>query len=119
MEGMDFTRVVLAAIRSERERQVAKWGEQSHPPGINQPGDAERCTAIREDTNYAAGNGTLTWRDILDEEVAEVYAAPDERELREELVQVAAVATAWIEEIDKRFALIEIRRAWSTSLDHI
>jgi hypothetical protein len=44
----------------------------------------------------------LEWNAILVEEVGEVSKAIQEREgLREELVQVAAVALQWIEMIDR------------------
>lgn len=46
--------------------------------------------------------GSPNWEDVLVEEVAEAIDAPDDAALREELVQVAAVAVAWIECIDRR-----------------
>ena len=65
----------------ERARQDAKWGGV---PGVDR----------RDDHTYAA---------VLGEEFGEVCKAWLERDvsgLREELIQVAAVALAWIEEID-------------------
>ena len=44
----------------------------------------------------------LDFCDILNEEVAEVYAESDPVRQREELVQVAAVAVQMIEVIDRR-----------------
>jgi NTP pyrophosphatase (non-canonical NTP hydrolase) len=69
---------VLDEVRAERERQDRKWGEQNHPLD--------------------------TWMTVLMEEVGE--AAQDvlkgrTPELRKELVQVAAVAVAAIEFIDR------------------
>lgn len=55
-------------------------------------------------TDAAAKAGTLTWFQILIEEVAEVRAEVDWPKLREELVQVAAVAESWIEDGDKKHA---------------
>jgi hypothetical protein len=46
--------------------------------------------------------GKGTWLDILTEEVAEAFAETDTKALRAELVQVAAVALAWVEAIDCR-----------------
>lgn len=71
-------RHVYTDIKEERERQDAKWGEQNHPLD--------------------------TWMTVLMEEVGE--AAQDvlkgrTPELRKELVQVAAVAVAAIEFIDR------------------
>ncbi len=42
------------------------------------------------------------WRDILLEEVFEALAEEEPKELRKELVQVAAVAAQWVEAIDRR-----------------
>lgn len=46
--------------------------------------------------------GEATWLDILREEVLEAFAEDDPARLRTELVQVAAVAVAWVEAIDRR-----------------
>ena len=74
-------RIILLNIREERERQIDKWGDQNHKPD-------------------------LTWLAILSEEVGEVAKGLLEEDsplhIREELVQVAAVAAAWIEAIDIR-----------------
>lgn len=74
-------RAILAEVSAERDRQDSKWG------GI--PG-----TDRRDDHTYAA---------VLGEEVGECCKAWLERDvqgLREELIQAAAVAIAWVEEID-------------------
>jgi hypothetical protein len=42
-----------------------------------------------------------SWDTILREEVLEVRLATNRAELRAELVQVAAVAVAWIEALDR------------------
>ncbi|MGN6484740.1 MAG: MazG-like family protein [Thermomicrobiales bacterium] len=76
------TPVVLEDVAFERMRQDERWGEQNH-----------------ED---------FVWGAILGEEVGEVSRAMLEDRfgaggnLRDELVQVAAVAIAWIECIDRR-----------------
>ncbi len=73
--------LIMLDIENERQRQDKKWGGV---PGI------DRC----DDHTYAA---------VLGEEFGEVCKAWLERDitnLREELVQVAAVAVAWVEEID-------------------
>lgn len=80
------TSEVLAEVAMERERQDAKWGDQS-------------------------GNTDLVWVAVLAEETGEVAQAVlkshfeggmDILDVRQELVQVAAVAVAHIEAIDKR-----------------
>lgn len=87
LEENRATRTVLADVAAERVRQLAKWGPQFH----------------------SAGN----WALILGEEYGEAceaalrnlfgpgddLAAVDR--IREELIQVAAVAVAWIEAIDR------------------
>jgi NTP pyrophosphatase (non-canonical NTP hydrolase) len=72
---------VFEEIDSERDRQDVKWGGL---PGVQR----------RDDHTYAA---------VLGEEFGEVCKAWLERDtaaLREELIQTAAVAVAWIEELD-------------------
>lgn len=75
-------------IYKERERQDFKWGDQSENPSI-------------------------LWTTVLTEEVGEVAKAVldfeyqhggTEEDLRKELIQVAAVAVAWVEALDKRNA---------------
>lgn len=97
----DTTEMVLSEVYDERERQDAKWGQQNHPNGTRASNviAANQAKAL---TDAHAKAGTLTWRDILDEEVQEAFAETDPALLRAELVQVAAVATAWVEAIDRR-----------------
>jgi NTP pyrophosphatase (non-canonical NTP hydrolase) len=78
---------VLGEVLRERARQNAKWGEQNHHP--------------------------MEWLSILGEEVGEACEAANEAHwhasgrqpwagYRKELVQVAAVAVAAIEALDRR-----------------
>lgn len=111
-------REVLEEVSQERYKQNAKWGEQNHPDLdpvlLNREGG---CSPSRMAEHYeipsanrartlcdmAAQKEELTWAHILIEEVAEVVGTNgDVEELREELVQVAAVAVAWIQAIDRR-----------------
>jgi hypothetical protein len=103
---------VLAAVAAERARQDAQWGEQNHPDGTGARTASwgalvhaeTAATDARLRCQRAAKVGDLTWRHILNEEVAEAFAEGDPAKLRAELVQVAAVAAAWIEAIDRRAA---------------
>lgn len=99
----DPVTAALDEVAAERVRQDAKWGEQNHPDGTRPtiPTLNAREQAIHE-CDYAHRNGTGTWRHILEEEVAEAFAESDPVKLRAELVQVAAVAVAWVEAIDRR-----------------
>lgn len=96
---------VLVEIREERRRQHAKWGEQNHPDGTG-PGAplAEfimSADAAKARCDNAFKRGTGTYAEILHEEFCEAIAEGDKAKLRAELVQVAAVAVAWIEKLDR------------------
>ena len=119
------SREVAAEVVYERAAQDAKWGQQNHPDGtgpdvtvwIEQvtPTEAEpqRRTAhafraadladgMRQRCKRAPEEGGDTYERILTEEWAEALAESDPARLRAELIQVAAVAVAWIEAIDRR-----------------
>lgn len=96
--------VVLAEVIQERVRQDEKWGEQNHPDGTGLSWEIEAAKSARRVCDRKADLGTVSWADILHEEYAEALAERDVERLREELVQVAAVAVAWIEAIDRRAA---------------
>lgn len=98
---MSTTQDVLIEVDLERSRQDEKWGEQNHPNGTGlyqQEAAAERARRVC-DRNFRSGCGT--WADILREEFHEALAEEDPARLREELLQVAAVAVAWIQKIDR------------------
>jgi hypothetical protein len=89
-------------IQDEIDRQDARWGEQNHPDGTGLTNDRELADTVRHFTDWMASTGNLTWRDVLWEEVREAFAETDEDLLREELIQVAAVAANWVNAIDRR-----------------
>lgn len=103
---------VLHDIADERERQVAKWGEQHHEdgtgPDVQHPLHTWAYTwsalsqVMRTRCVYAAKVSDANWEHILTEEYAEAMAESDPVKLREELVQLAAVCVAWCEDIDSR-----------------
>lgn len=92
---------LLAEIAAERARQDAKWGQQNHPDGTISAWIVYADVA-RNRCREKADAGSVTWADILREEVYEALAEDDPARLRAELIQVAAVAVAWIEAIDRR-----------------
>ena len=112
------TEVVLREVREERRRQMTKHGDQSHLPdgtGGWWGGSMELLRRhgarlidwaqwAKSRTQDAAATGTVTYLDILAEEVFEALAETDQARLRAELVQVAAVAVQWVETIDHRAA---------------
>lgn len=84
-EAQAIQESVMDRILDERKRQDAKWGVQDHDE--------------------------FMWLAILTEEVGEVaqsslFAMEETREsnLKQELTQVAAVAVAWLEAIERRAA---------------
>lgn len=101
-------------VVAERARQDEKWGEQNHPDGtgpVSEPlhwlvttNAAHLAVQATYDTDLHAGQGDVTWTHILLEEVFEALAEEDHDKLRVELIQVAAVATQWVEAIDRREA---------------
>lgn len=103
---------VLEEVDQERGRQELKWGQQNHPDGTRgdrrvlrdtkMPTWDTMCFNARRQTDRAAHEGSLEYLDILFEEVAEAFSESDPQRLREELIQVAAVAVAWVEAIDRR-----------------
>lgn len=95
---------VLGDIQKERERQVQLWGNQTQPDGTEATDETRwQRDFDRKLTDQAARQGKLTWRHILQEEVSEAFAEVEWKMLRAELVQIAAVAAAWIEDGDRRY----------------
>jgi hypothetical protein len=101
------TRPVLAEVHAERLRQDAKWGEQNHPviDFVSALGMKTLREEAREECDYWAARGHCTWYNILKEEFYEAFAEGTPEGQRAELLQVAAVAVAIIECIDRRAAL--------------
>lgn len=118
---------VLEEVARERVRQTARHGDQSHLPdgtgflegrawlmegrawlmrhSYGLTGYARLARLARAATDAASqvsGDGSITYADVLLEEVFEALAEDDAAALRGELVQVAAVAVQWIETIDRR-----------------
>jgi hypothetical protein len=94
---------VLAEVEAERTRQDAKWGQQDHAwVGAGMRYEAPSSEVARARCEYRFALRTGTYADILLEEVYEAIDALDDHEARKELVQVAAVAVAAIQAIDRR-----------------
>lgn len=102
---------VLAEVRAERARQLAKWGVQHRPDGTGGEGSQMDARLMRLRCEDAEQAGGANWRQVLLEEVYEALAESDPAELRAELVQIAAVCAAWVEDIDSRgIASEEVKR---------
>lgn len=104
-------RAIIDAINTEvaheRENQIVLWGQQDHP---SLRGETDRRSFARtadywkEVNNARAELENLSWDGILLEEVFEALCEVDPLLRRAELLQVAAVATAEIESIDRLIA---------------
>jgi hypothetical protein len=96
------TNDVLEDFAQERRAQFQQWGEQTIPFGT---GDfifgmmSDNYRAVCQDRT---AEGTVTWADVLLEEVFEALAELDPLKLKDELIQVGAVVTAIIERINKQ-----------------
>ena len=115
---------VLKLLIKERKRQVRMWGEENLPDFaphlINRPGGVEGSELAKHHgidfhravnaCDEAEAQGNLSWMHILTEEVGELLIADGHDELRDELVQVAAVAVAWVEAIDRKGAAEQAKR---------
>lgn len=116
---------VALEVVLERQRQDAKWGPQDHPwvrtearqavpaylAGIVSAGAAKAIC------DQADREGVQTFARILVEEVAEALEAPTDADVREELIQVAAVAVAAVEALDRKTELFRSHpQRWVTEL---
>jgi hypothetical protein len=113
---------VLADVAEERRRQDEKWGPpqargytdvSERGPGFH---DAPEIVAARHGIptadvarnacEEAMASKTCSWAHVLTEELAEAVEVGAQyvagKKLRKELVQIAAVAIAWIEDLDGR-----------------
>jgi len=104
LEGMK-TDAVLVEVLQERKRQEEKWGQQNHPP-------IEYCAILGEEVgevNKAALEAHFGYKWKGRKDGYTVIHQPKTvgaklahwRDLREELIQTAAVAVAMVESLDR------------------
>lgn len=93
---------IAEEVLEERKRQDAKWGEQNHPDGTGRSIHEHMARAARKTCEDMFEAGAGAWAYILAEEFWEALAESEPAKLRAELIQVAAVAAAWVEAIDRR-----------------
>jgi hypothetical protein len=105
--------MILVEVADERGRQDDRWGEQNHP--ILFDSRTREVYARQADTWKALNDRRVDkrvregvspdrrsgWDGILQEEVFEALGAPTTHEVREELVQAAAVVVAMIQSLDR------------------
>lgn len=108
MSNEDTTLATIESIASEvvaeRLEQIAQWGEQDHASTWS-PQDQRQAARTadywKQINNARVELDGLTWDGILLEEVYEALAEADPLLRRMELIQVAAVAMAEVESIDR------------------
>lgn len=93
---------IFQNVMDERYRQDRLHGFVDYPDGTGRHDQQERAEDAKRYCDILLQNGVLTWGDLLVEEVAEVMAENDSAFLREELIQVAALAIKWVQAIDRR-----------------
>ncbi|WP_175438093.1 hypothetical protein [Streptomyces sp. SGAir0924] len=89
-------------VDAERQRQLAKFGDQHHPDGTGYEGSERHADFWRKRCEDAFADEEGTWGHVLLEEVFVAMAEADPARLRAELVQVAAVCAGWIADLDSR-----------------
>lgn len=106
MNPLVTTNAVLQEVLAERVRQDERWGEQNHP--VHDPLSPTGVYLLGR--SYAALEQVMkarfelfppSWAVIQLEEVFEALAAKTPAEARSEFIQVAAVAVAAVESIDR------------------
>lgn len=102
---------IYADIYAERKHQLDKWGEQHRNLGMggktwqNRADRAKaRCDAQELSSGSVNPDDKATWLAVLEEEFCEAMAESDYAAIRAELIQVAAVAVAIIEDIEANYA---------------
>lgn len=100
----------LCEVLNEKARAEEKFGLQLGLPDGTAATEWDRPAVdmLRDQVDRHAKDGTLTWREILTEEIAEAFAEQDPERLRTELIQVAAVALRWVDAIDARAPRVDV-----------
>lgn len=105
--NMSATKEILAEALHERGNQDKKCGQQNWPildrsadsPSLRYGRQTE--AGAKSIVDAKSKDGSLTYMDILLEEVWEAIESPDPETLRKELLQVVAVGVAMIETLDR------------------
>ena len=94
---------IVDDVLAERERQHEQWGVQDIPLGTSTDWkDLENF--FRSECQSKTADGTVTFLDVLMEEVFEFAAEGDAAKARDEMIQVLAVGFQVVEAIDRRAA---------------
>lgn len=97
---------ILMEVAAERTAQDQKFIDHvpfNFPNGTGtSPLYAESANIAKKQCKVAFEEDRGTWRHLMIEETCEAFAESDPDKLRTELIQVAAVAVAWIECLDRK-----------------
>lgn len=97
---------ILQSISVERSRQEMKWGVQELVDRIegvmNESPNHWLDVAVNYKNEDRKNPEGISWQSVLMEEVAEAFAETEPTEIIGELIQVAAVCVAWIENLSSR-----------------
>lgn len=98
--------LVLYDIAIERQRQLDKWGDQSLPDNTGPlealPQGYTYLETLERVRQFNDLYNNPTWDYVLLEEVMEALSEKKRANLRQELVEVAAVCVSWVEDIDRK-----------------
>ena len=101
-ENKKIDLAIIFEALAEIRRQDEEWGIQAHPDGTGGYEAEINAHSQKSVVDSMAMNGDITWKEILLEEVYEVFAETDPQKISEELNQVIAVAIQWRKAIANR-----------------
>jgi hypothetical protein len=103
---------IIAEVAAEHDRACALHPDSvSLPDGTGAGMYRHQLEIARLAYDRAKREGRLTHGIILEEEFLEAMCETDQKKLREELKQVAAMAVKWIAHIDRRAYSEELARS--------
>lgn len=97
MWSVHSVQAAFDAGRRELCDQDALFGAQNWPDGTGSDIDVVAADAARQECDRAIADGQCSWRHLLGEEVAEVFAETDPDRLILELMQVMGLTVQWLE----------------------
>lgn len=103
IDSSDQSLSFLLNVVLEMERQDNKFGANRNLPSVNK----ERFHGLVSEKDAktlcenAMANGSETWADIAVEEMAEVVYSTDDKNRKQELIQLIAVLCQWVKNIER------------------
>jgi hypothetical protein len=91
-----FDEIAAEVVRAEKKHPNSDFLDGTRNGGMN----LHQRERAQNSCDRAVREGRCTWAQVLEEEFWEAMCEEDKVKLRAELVQVAAVATRWIQKLD-------------------